>query len=74
MVTSVGGTTGGWVGGDPEVANSLSGGGFSIYFDREKYQVDATEAFLDSPGTFPSYDGFYSCVLSCGLTRPILTM
>ncbi|KAH9031141.1 Pro-kumamolisin, activation domain-containing protein [Lactarius pseudohatsudake] len=36
-VTSVGGTTG----HDPEVAASMSSGGFSIYFARQPYQADA---------------------------------
>ncbi|KAH9007685.1 peptidase S8/S53 domain-containing protein, partial [Lactarius deliciosus] len=52
-VTSVGGTTS----HDPEVAASLSGGGFSIYFDRPEYQEGAIPTFLESLGD--TYEGFY---------------
>ncbi|KAH9057760.1 subtilisin-like protein [Lactarius vividus] len=52
-VTSVGGTTS----HDPEVAVSLSGGGFSIHFDRPEYQDDAVPTFLESLGD--TYQGFY---------------
>ncbi|KAH8979043.1 subtilisin-like protein [Lactarius akahatsu] len=53
-VTSVGGTTG----HDPEVAASLSGGGFSIYFPREAYQADAISTFLQNLGD--KYSGLYN--------------
>ena len=41
-VTSVGGTTG----RDPEIAASLSGGGFSSYFHRPPYQQQAVSGYL----------------------------
>ncbi|KAH8978363.1 subtilisin-like protein [Lactarius hatsudake] len=53
-VTSVGGTTG----HDPEVAASLSGGGFSNYFPRERYQADAISTFLQNFGD--KYSGLYN--------------
>ncbi|KAH8978359.1 subtilisin-like protein [Lactarius hatsudake] len=53
-VTSVGGTTG----HDPEVAASLSGGGFSIYFPREPYQADAVSTFLQYFGD--KHSGLYN--------------
>ncbi|KAH9012243.1 peptidase S8/S53 domain-containing protein [Lactarius deliciosus] len=53
-VTSVGGTTG----HDPEVAASLSGGGFSIYFPRERYQADAISTYLRKLGD--KYSGLYN--------------
>ena len=74
MVTSVGGTTGGASSEQPEVANSLSGGGFSIYFDRPDYQFEATETFLESDGTFLWYSDFYRYIISRELTQPTLTM
>ncbi|KAH9068288.1 subtilisin-like protein [Lactarius deliciosus] len=52
-VTSVGGTTS----HDPEVAASLSGGGFSIYFDRPEYQEGIIPTFLQHLGD--TYEGFY---------------
>ncbi|KAH8982942.1 subtilisin-like protein [Lactarius hatsudake] len=52
-VTSVGGTTS----HDPEVAASLSGGGFSTYFDRPEYQEGAIPTFLESLGD--TYEGLY---------------
>ncbi|KAH9033857.1 subtilisin-like protein [Lactarius hengduanensis] len=52
-VTSVGGTTS----HDPEVAASLSGGGFSVYFDRPEYQEGVIPTFLQHLGD--TYDGFY---------------
>ncbi|KAH9013551.1 subtilisin-like protein [Lactarius pseudohatsudake] len=45
-VTSVGGTTG----HDPEVAASISGGGFSNYFPRQPYQANAVSTFLQNFG------------------------
>ncbi|KAH8978364.1 subtilisin-like protein [Lactarius hatsudake] len=53
-VTSVGGTTG----HDPEVAASLSGGGFSIYFPRQPYQADAVSTFLQYFGD--KHSGLYN--------------
>ncbi|KAH9033855.1 subtilisin-like protein [Lactarius hengduanensis] len=53
-VTSVGGTTS----HDPEVAASLSGGGFSIYFDRPEYQESVIPTFLQSLGD--TYDDLYN--------------
>ncbi|KAH9167584.1 subtilisin-like protein [Lactarius sanguifluus] len=53
-VTSVGGTTG----HDPEVAASLSGGGFSIYFPRLPYQADPISTFLQIFGD--KYSGLYN--------------
>ncbi|KAH9167585.1 subtilisin-like protein [Lactarius sanguifluus] len=53
-VTSVGGTTG----HDPEVAASLSGGGFSIYFPRLPYQADAISTFLQNFGD--KHSGLYN--------------
>ncbi|KAH9035160.1 peptidase S8/S53 domain-containing protein [Lactarius deliciosus] len=53
-VTSVGGTTG----YNPEVAASLSGGGFSVYFPRPPYQSNAVPTFLRTLGG--QYNGFYN--------------
>ncbi|KAH9064053.1 subtilisin-like protein [Lactarius vividus] len=53
-VTSVGGTTG----HDPEVAASISGGGFSIYFLRQTYQTDAIYTFLQNLGD--KHSGLYN--------------
>ncbi|KAI9439510.1 subtilisin-like protein [Lactarius indigo] len=53
-VTAVGGTTS----FDPEVAASLSGGGFSEYFLRPKYQQQAVSTFLDDLGR--KYSGLYN--------------
>ncbi|KAH9057225.1 subtilisin-like protein [Lactarius vividus] len=53
-VTSVGGTTG----YNPEVAASLSGGGFSVYFPRPPYQNNAVPTFLQNLGG--QYNGFYN--------------
>ncbi|KAH9029449.1 subtilisin-like protein [Lactarius hengduanensis] len=53
-VTSVGGTTG----HDPEVAASMSGGGFSIFFPRQPYQADAIYTFLQNFGD--KYSGLYN--------------
>ncbi|KAF8258401.1 peptidase S8/S53 domain-containing protein [Lactarius quietus] len=49
-VTSVGGTRGGTSEDDPEVAASLSGGGFSKYFPIPPYQGQAVSDFLDILG------------------------
>ncbi|KAH9029514.1 subtilisin-like protein [Lactarius pseudohatsudake] len=53
-VTSVGGTTG----YNPEVAASLSGGGFSAYFSRPPYQNNAVPTFLSNLGG--QYNGLYN--------------
>ncbi|KAH9056375.1 subtilisin-like protein [Lactarius vividus] len=53
-VTSVGGTTG----YNPEVAASLSGGGFSVYFPRPSYQDNAVPTFLSNLGG--QYNGLYN--------------
>lgn len=47
FVTTVGGTTR----VNPEVAASLSGGGFSNYFSRPSYQSTAVANYLTSIGT-----------------------
>ncbi|KAH8994285.1 subtilisin-like protein [Lactarius akahatsu] len=52
-LTSVGGTTR----DSPEVAASLSGGGFSNYFERPPYQADAVPPFLQTLGD--KYRGYY---------------
>ncbi|KAH9035142.1 subtilisin-like protein [Lactarius deliciosus] len=43
---------------DPEVAASLSGGGFSAYFPRPPYQNNAVLTFLRNLGS--QYNGFYN--------------
>ncbi|KAH9171769.1 subtilisin-like protein [Lactarius sanguifluus] len=53
-VTAVGGTTSFL----PEVAASLSGGGFSEYFPRPGYQQQAVSTFLDNLGL--QYSGLYN--------------
>ena len=59
-VTSVGGTAGGMESDDPEVANGISGGGFSVYFRPRDYQVDTMTAFFENPDNhYPGYSGFY---------------
>ncbi|KAI9450052.1 subtilisin-like protein [Lactarius psammicola] len=55
-VTSVGGATGG--GYLPEVAASLSGGGFSSFFARQIYQQRAVSTYLQQLGD--QYQGFYN--------------
>jgi tripeptidyl-peptidase-1 len=67
-VTSVGGT----MGNPPEIAASISGGGFSAFFPRPNYQDFAVITFLQQLGT--TYVGNYKCVRSRGLTQRILTM
>ncbi|KAH8976371.1 subtilisin-like protein [Lactarius deliciosus] len=54
FVTAVGGTTS----FDPEVGASLSGGGFSEYFRRPRYQQQAVSTFLDNLGQ--QYAGLYN--------------
>jgi tripeptidyl-peptidase-1 len=56
FVTTVGGTTQ----VNPEVAASLSGGGFSNYFPRPSYQVEAVSSYLQSIGS--QYSGLFKCV------------
>jgi tripeptidyl-peptidase-1 len=70
FVTSVGGTTS----DRPEVAASISGGGFSNHFPRPAYQKDAVPAFLKTFGK-RKYAGLYKCVFCCDLlqVRTILT-
>ena len=46
FVTSVGGT----MSYSPEVAMPISGGGFSLWFSRPKYQQSAVAKFLDVHG------------------------
>ncbi|KAI9438861.1 peptidase S8/S53 domain-containing protein [Lactarius psammicola] len=53
-VTAVGGTTG----YEPEEAARFSGGGFSDYFERPKYQQQAVPAYLQHLGS--QYQGFYN--------------
>ncbi|KAH9019211.1 subtilisin-like protein [Lactarius hengduanensis] len=53
-VTAVGGTTS----FGPEVAASLSGGGFSEYFGRPEYQHQAVTTFLNNLGQ--QYSGLYN--------------
>ncbi|KAH9159455.1 subtilisin-like protein [Lactarius sanguifluus] len=53
-VTSVGGTTG----YDPEIAASLSGGGFSVHFPRPSYQNNAVPTFLLNLGG--QYSGLFN--------------
>ncbi|KAF8263866.1 subtilisin-like protein [Lactarius quietus] len=57
-VTSVGGTQGGMSEVDPEVAASLSGGGFSLIFPRPPYQDNAVSTFLDNFGD--KYSTYYN--------------
>ncbi|KAH9170348.1 subtilisin-like protein [Lactarius sanguifluus] len=53
-VTSVGGTTG----HNPEVAASLSGGGFSVHFPQPSYQNNAVPTFLSNLGD--QYNGLFN--------------
>ncbi|KAH9036707.1 subtilisin-like protein [Lactarius hengduanensis] len=53
-ITVVGGTTD----FEPEVAASISGGGFSDYFERPTYQEEAVSAFLQDLGN--RYQGLYN--------------
>ena len=54
----MGGTTG-QTGQDPEVAASMSGGGFSDHFSRPSYQVSAVSQYLQYLGN--EYAGLYKC-------------
>jgi hypothetical protein len=58
-----------------EVANSISGGGFSAYFlckdyKDEDYQNTQVINFLNKLGR--KYEGLHKCVRCRGLTQPIL--
>lgn len=68
FVTAVGGTMGIF----PEVAASLSGGGFSNIFDRPPYQKKVVPDFLLKLGS--KYAGLYKCIFCCDLTWTILTL
>ncbi|KAI9450960.1 subtilisin-like protein [Lactarius psammicola] len=57
-VTAVGGTTDGLTFEGPEVAASLSGGGFSNHFPRPQYQDEAVFTFLRNFGR--KYDDLYN--------------
>ena len=65
-VTSVGGTQGGTSEDDPEVAASISGGGFSAFFPLPPYQIKAVRAFLRGFGN--KYRGYYKFVHGLDLT------
>jgi tripeptidyl-peptidase I len=52
---------------NPEVAASLSGGGFSNYFPRPAYQDGPVSAYLQSIGSM--YSGLYKCVSGFGERR-----
>jgi tripeptidyl-peptidase-1 len=56
FVTTVGGTTQ----VNPEVAASLSGGGFSNYFPRPSYQDGVVSSYLHNIGS--QYSGLFKCV------------
>ncbi|KAH9053813.1 peptidase S8/S53 domain-containing protein [Lactarius vividus] len=58
FVTAVGGTTSFM----PEVAASLSGGGFSEYYPRPEYQQQAVSTFLDNLGQ--QYSGLYNFLMA----------
>ena len=61
FVTAVGGTMG--IPPKPEVANPLSGGGFSNFFDTPDYQKIEVMNYVDS--IMNKYEGLYRLVLSC---------
>ena len=52
---------------NPEVAASLSGGGFSKYFSRPAYQDGPVSAYLQSIDSM--YSGLYKCVSDFGVKR-----
>ena len=56
FVTAVGGTRG----VSPEVAASLSGGGFSNYFSLPSYQTTTVSSYLANLGS--QYAGLFKCV------------
>ena len=62
FVTAVGGTTD----VDPESGAKFSGGGFSNYFPRPRYQLDVVPAYLEQLGN--QNRGLYRCVYFCDLT------
>ena len=53
---------------NPEIANRISGGGFSDIFRLFKFQAPVMTAFLRSISN--QYSSLYKCVYSCGLTQP----
>ena len=62
-VTAVGGTMG--IPPASEIANPLSGGGFSRHFTAPDYQKFEVDTYVD---TIPDeYDGLYKFVLTCCL-------
>ena len=56
--TSVGGT----IRARPEIVANISGGGFSIYFNREDYQNAAVTRYLRRPEYLGLYTGVFKCV------------
>ena len=68
LVTSVGGTASGMESNNPEIANRVSGGGFSDIFRLFEFQAPATTTFLGSISN--QYSSLYKCVYSCRLTQP----
>ncbi|KAF8263391.1 peptidase S8/S53 domain-containing protein [Lactarius quietus] len=58
FVTSVGGTQGGRSDWDPEIASSLSSGGFSTYFPRPPYQAHVMPTFFENFGD--KYSNYYN--------------
>lgn len=69
FITNVGGTTFETY-KDQEVAASFSGGGFSDYFPRQRYQARAVSEFLQNLGG--KYAGLYKYAHDLNLTRPFL--
>ena len=51
---------------DSEIANSISGGGFSTHFPRPKYQQTAVGGYLLKLAA--DYLAYYKCVCPRGLT------
>ena len=59
--------------GDPpnsEIANRISGGGFSAHFPRPKYQLNAVGDYLLNFAA--EYLDYFKCVCPRGLTKPFL--
>eukprot|EP01103_Thecamoeba_quadrilineata_P005215 TRINITY_DN15041_c0_g1_i1.p1 TRINITY_DN15041_c0_g1~~TRINITY_DN15041_c0_g1_i1.p1 ORF type:complete len:555 (+),score=112.59 TRINITY_DN15041_c0_g1_i1:23-1687(+) len=52
-ITAVGGTTGGFSAESPEIAANLTGGGFSNYWNRPSYQVEAVDHYLEVASYLP---------------------
>ena len=46
----------------PEVAASMSGGGYSDFFPRPDYQQEAVSSFLQVETLENPYEGYYKCV------------